>query len=82
MARPTGKTRSREALLNCAEQLFAKRGFGGVGLSEVAERAGLGKSSLFHHFQTKAQLYAAVMARLLQRVETEPRWRSRRAEAP
>jgi AcrR family transcriptional regulator len=71
MARPAGKRPSREALLDRAEQLFAERGYGGIGLSEVAERAGLGKSSLFHHFQTKAQLYAAVMARLLQRIETE-----------
>jgi len=36
-----------------------------VGLAEVAERAGLGKASLFHHFPSKAQLYCAVMARVL-----------------
>ncbi len=71
MARSSGKRSSRETLLDCAEQLFAERGFGGIGLSEVAERAGFGKSSLFHHFETKTQLYAAVMARLLQRVDTE-----------
>ncbi len=71
MARSSGKRSSREALLDSAEHLFAERGLGGIGLSEVAERAGLGKSSLFHHFETKTQLYAAVMARLLQRVDTE-----------
>ena len=37
----------------------------------MAEGAGLAKSSLFHHFATKAQLYAAVMARLLVRIEAE-----------
>jgi AcrR family transcriptional regulator len=71
MPRHTPRRPSREALLDCAERLFAERGFGGIGLSEVAEQAGLGKSSLFHHFQAKAQLYSAVMARLLQRVEVE-----------
>ena len=72
MARPASANRaSRDAILDCAEQLFAQRGFGGIGLAEVAERAGLAKSSLFHHFPTKAQLYAAVMARLLERIETE-----------
>jgi AcrR family transcriptional regulator len=71
MRRATAKRPSHEALLDRAEELFAERGFGGIGLSEVAERAGLGKSSLFHHFETKAQLYAAVLARLLQRVEAE-----------
>ncbi len=71
MPRPSGRRPSRQAILDCAEPLFAERGFGGIGLSEVAERAGLGKSSLFHHFQTKTQLYAAVMARLLGRIEAE-----------
>lgn len=45
--------------------LFARRGFAGVGLREVAETAGLGKSSLFHHFKSKAELYAAVAGRIL-----------------
>lgn len=40
-----------------------------MGLAEVAERAGLGKASLFHHFPSKAQLYCAVMARLLTTVD-------------
>jgi AcrR family transcriptional regulator len=56
---------SRERLLDAAEELFARRGYGGVGLAEVAEVAGLGKASLFHHFPSKAQLYCAVMARVL-----------------
>ena len=48
---------SRDKILDVAEALFARRGFAGVGLREVAEAAGLGKSSLFHHFRSKAQLY-------------------------
>jgi AcrR family transcriptional regulator len=60
---------SRDKILDCAENLFARRGFAGTGLAEVAERVGLGKSSLFHHFRSKAQLYGAVMARILRRIE-------------
>jgi len=60
---------SRDKILDAAERLFAKRGFAGVGLSEVADVVGLGKSSLFHHFGSKAQLYAAVAARILRRIE-------------
>ncbi len=60
---------SRDKILDAAEALFAKRGYAGVGLSELAEVAGLGKSSLFHHFENKAQLYAAVAARILRRIE-------------
>jgi TetR/AcrR family transcriptional regulator len=42
-----------------------------VGLAEVAEGAGLGKASLFHHFPTKAHLYLAVMARVLTTLELD-----------
>ena len=66
---PSVEQSSRDKILDAAETLFAKRGYAGIGLSEVAESVGLSKSSLFHHFQTKAQLYAAVTARILRRIE-------------
>ncbi len=56
---------SRDKILDAAETLFARRGFAGVGMREVAEAAGLGKSSLFHHFRSKAELHAAVVGRIL-----------------
>lgn len=59
----------REKILDHAEALFARRGFAGIGLAEVADAAGIGKSTLFHHFRGKAQLYAAVIARILARLE-------------
>jgi AcrR family transcriptional regulator len=40
-----------------ARDLFAAHGFDGVSMAEIAQRAGLQKSSLFHHFPTKADLY-------------------------
>jgi AcrR family transcriptional regulator len=60
---------SRDKILEVSEALFARRGFAGVGLREVAERVGLGKSSLFHHFRSKAQLYLAVLDRVLVHIE-------------
>src|SRR5262245_7514794 len=63
------ETSSRDKILDAAEALFAKRGYAGIGLREVAEVVGLGKSSLFHHFRNKPQLYAAVAARILIRIE-------------
>ena len=35
----------------------------------MAEASGLGKSSLFHHFDSKAQLYYEVLGRVLGRIE-------------
>src|SRR4030095_2130327 len=71
MTAPATKTKQppRDKILDCAEALFARRGFAGTGLAEVAETVGLGKSSLFHHFPSKAELYAAVVARILARIE-------------
>ncbi len=62
---------SRDKILEVAEALFARRGFAGVGLREVAEAAGLGKSSLFHHFASKVQLYLAVLERVLGRIQQQ-----------
>jgi AcrR family transcriptional regulator len=60
---------SRDKILDVAEALFARRGFEGVGMREVTDVAGLGKSSLFHHFRSKAQLYLAVLERLLAQID-------------
>ena len=60
---------SRAKILDVAEALFARRGYAGVGLREVADGVGLGKSSLFHHFPTKLDLYNEVMGRVLARLD-------------
>jgi TetR/AcrR family transcriptional regulator len=60
---------SRDKILDVAEALFARRGYMGVGLRELADATGLGKSSLFHHFRGKAALYCEVVARALERIE-------------
>jgi AcrR family transcriptional regulator len=59
---------SREKVLDVAEALFARHGYAGVGLREVADAAGLGKSSLFHHFRGKSQLYFEVLGRVVGRI--------------
>jgi TetR/AcrR family transcriptional regulator len=59
---------SRTKILDVAEALFARRGYAGVGLREVAKGVGLGKSTLFHHFPSKLALYDEVLARVLERL--------------
>jgi len=60
---------SRDKILDTCEALFARSGYAGVGLREVAEEVGLGKSSLFHHFASKQQIYYEVLLRVLERIE-------------
>ena len=59
---------SRDKILNVAEALFARSGFNGVGMQEVATKVGLGKSSLFHHFASKESLYFLVLERAVRRI--------------
>lgn len=60
---------SRDKILEIAESLFASGGYAGVGMRRIAATVGLSKSSLFHHFPTKLDLYGDVLDRVLERIE-------------
>jgi len=59
---------SREKILEVAEGLFAYGGYSGVGMRQLASTVGLSKSSLFHHFPSKLDLYGAVLDGVLVRI--------------
>jgi TetR/AcrR family transcriptional regulator len=48
-------------ILTAAEALFAEHGFDAVSMNAIAERAGVSKANVFHHFNSKQQLYLAVI---------------------
>jgi len=52
----------RNRILKSASMLFAERGFRGVSISDVADAAGMAKSSIYHHFENKQALYLAVLS--------------------
>src|SRR5437764_8227329 len=52
--------RNRRRLLDAAQQLFRERGLE-VGVGEIAERAGVGRGTLFRNFPTKEDLIAAIV---------------------
>lgn len=52
--------RNRRRLLDAAGTLFLERGLD-VGVAEIAERAGIGRGTLFRNFPTKEDLIAAVV---------------------
>jgi TetR/AcrR family transcriptional regulator len=51
-----------------ATRLFAERGYEGASMGDLAERVGLRKASLFHHFPSKDVLYATVLTELMDNV--------------
>jgi AcrR family transcriptional regulator len=52
--------RNRRRLLDAAEELFRVRGLE-VGVGEIAERAGIGRGTLFRNFPTKEDLITAIV---------------------
>lgn len=57
--------RGREAILAAATRVFARKGFGGARVDEIALLAGVNKAMLYYHVGGKEELYAAVVARVL-----------------
>lgn len=55
--------RSREEILDVASRVMAERGYAATSLSVLSRETGLPKSAVYHHFQSKAGLLSAVMAR-------------------
>jgi AcrR family transcriptional regulator len=75
--RPRTKAAQREAtvaaLVGVARELFAQRGYAGVGTEEIVQRAGVTRGALYHHFRAgKEELFRAVLvqvtAEVVQRV--------------
>ena len=56
-----GPEATRQALLRAGAELFAERGFDGVPIEEVADRAGVNKALISYHFRGKRGLYVAIL---------------------
>jgi len=56
----------RDLVLDAAECLFAEKGFDGTTVAEIAERSELAKGSLYHIFQSKEDIIAAIIRRKLE----------------
>ncbi len=58
---------ARERILECAYELFSRRGIRGVGIDEVVQSAGVAKATLYRHFPSKDDLTLAFLERREQR---------------
>nr|WP_239001050.1 TetR family transcriptional regulator [Jiangella asiatica] len=48
--------RTREAIIDAAHALFAERGFDNVTVTDIAERAEVGRSTFFRYFGDKQEV--------------------------
>ena len=62
MSRDEKKAESRRRILEAARDVFFRDGFMRANLDEMAEKAGVAKGTLYRYFESKADLYVAVLA--------------------
>ncbi|KAB2344369.1 TetR/AcrR family transcriptional regulator [Actinomadura rudentiformis] len=67
-SRAEQREQTRRTLVRESRQLFATKGYAAVGLSEIVRAAGVTKGALYHHFESKAELFGAVLAEVQQEV--------------
>lgn len=53
------KRKTREAILNAAIELFGKNGFEATSISQLAQKAGVGKGTVYSYFSTKQDILNA-----------------------
>ncbi|RED55533.1 TetR/AcrR family transcriptional regulator [Cohnella lupini] len=63
------KTSVQLRILNAAEQIFAKIGFAGSRMSEIAIKAGVNQALIHYYFDSKEKLYMEVVTRLFKQWE-------------
>ncbi len=55
---------TKERILEAAIDLFSERGYGDVGIRDIARAVGIKESSLYNHFAGKQQLFEAILEEL------------------
>ena len=58
---PEHKQQTRARIVECARQLFNRRGFTEVSIDEIMSAAGLTRGGFYNHFKTKEDLYAETL---------------------
>ncbi|HMF83326.1 MAG TPA: TetR/AcrR family transcriptional regulator, partial [Acidimicrobiia bacterium] len=61
LTREEKKARTRAQLIDAAATVFARRGYVAASLDEVAEEAGLTKGAVYSNFDSKEELFEAVI---------------------
>lgn len=63
--------RTRERILVAAQEVFSQKGFHQATMDEIAERAEVGKGTLYRHFPSKESLFHQLVQTRLKELEAE-----------
>ena len=73
---------TRDRLIAAGREAFGSRGYEATSIAEILEAAGVAKGALYHHFDTKAELFDAVLDRVVQEVAAVAADRAGRVRDP
>ena len=62
LSRAEAKARTRQQLLDAAAQTFARKGYAGASVEEIAESAGYSTGALYSNFASKEELFLELMS--------------------
>jgi TetR/AcrR family transcriptional repressor of mexJK operon len=60
--------RKRKLVIDAAQRVFLELGYGDAGMDRIAEEAEVSKRTVYNHFESKQELFSAVIMRLCQNV--------------
>lgn len=64
------RAQRREQILTAATEAFARSGFAATSLEDIAVQAGITRVLLYRHFDSKTELYQAVLDRMCARLDS------------
>ncbi len=60
------RRKNEQLIIAAAEEEFANSGFKGASMNNIAQRAGLPKANIHYYFNSKLELYAAVLSGIIE----------------
>ncbi|MFW6415018.1 MAG: TetR/AcrR family transcriptional regulator [Thermodesulfobacteriota bacterium] len=60
-----------ESILQAAQQEFAKNGFHDTAVSDIADRANVGKGTVYRHFGNKETLFGTLLKQGIQKIQEQ-----------
>jgi TetR/AcrR family transcriptional regulator len=66
---PLPSDETYERIIDAAQAIFARDGFAGAKMQEIADRVGIQRPSLFYHFKNKEALFVAAHEYVFARIE-------------
>ncbi|MCB1444343.1 MAG: TetR family transcriptional regulator, partial [Rhizobiaceae bacterium] len=56
------RERNRRLIIKAGIGIFARKGFDGTRIAEIAEASGLPKANVYYYFSSKEEIYTAIIA--------------------